>query len=162
MRAYHRVILAVSLGGVVLLAGCSMGGIPVNYYLYLLIKDTGGDQFANPGGLIIRLANTNAASYDEELDLLISYENADEPGTITMEQVTITCSAEDVTCDLNLAECPVRVEAIEERRYNSVGQFQGSRNLSGVDGYLFIQGDYDCGGFIVYQFSESEAMAFAY
>lgn len=139
-----------------------MGGIPVNYYLDLLIKDTGGDQFANTNGLIIRLANTNGGGIDEEVDILVSYRATDGSGRTTIEQATLRCSAEEIFYDLRLDTCPVRVEALQERRYNSLGQLQGSRELQGNEGFIFDEGDFTCGGFVVYVFSELEAQAFAY
>lgn len=162
MRANFRVILIGLLGVGGLLAGCSMGGIPVNYYLNLLIKDTGGDQFANTNGLIIRMANTNSGSFDEEVDLLISYRATDGSGRTTIEQITMICSAEEVLCDMRIEDCPVRVEALQERRYDLAGRLQGVRELSGVESFSFEEGEFECGGFVVYQFSESEYAAFAY
>lgn len=164
MRAYFRILSILLLSGVGfgLLAGCAMGGVPLNYYLDMLIKDTGGDQFANTGGLIVRLANGNAGLFDEEVDLLISYRSHDGSGPATLETVTLTCRADEVVCDLSLDKCPVRIEAFQERQYDTLGRFQGSRDLDGNPDFIFEEGDYECGGFVVYLFSETQALTYAY
>lgn len=163
MRAYLRVISVILLGGIGggLLVGCAMGGVPVNYYLDLLIKDSIGDSVAN-GGLVIRLASANAGLIDQEVDLLITYRDADGSGQTTMETTTFTCRADELTCDFILQDCPILVEALQERRYDALGRFRGSRDLSGIDDFSFELGDYECGGFVVYQFSDLEAIAYAY
>jgi len=161
----QRIISVVGLGMMAatlpLLTGCGGGGSPlVNIILGYMV----GDQQTTPDtGLTIRLINAGGEG-EEELDLLVAYQTeGDQNGDgIRVESVTIECTAEEAACEEFLDDCPIRVEALEERRRDDQGRLLGSRDLSGINDFTFEEGEFNCGSFINFTFSEIQAQAEAY
>ncbi len=72
------------------------------------------------------------------------------------------CSVTQRTCDYLLAYCPATVELISEARYDAADLYVGGRNFEGSEGYTFTNGEFSCGGQVIYEFNEKAATALAF
>jgi hypothetical protein len=72
------------------------------------------------------------------------------------------CTTTQRTCDYLLSSCPNSVELIQEAEYNDDDVYTGGRTFEGVAGYSFVNGDFTCGGSVVYEFNDTTASALAF
>ncbi len=140
-RRYAGRALYVSF---VLLAGCGVG----TNVLTSILGNNVEEQFGL-NGVDIRIINQSTAT--EELDILVDG-----------QPYTISCLSTVQICDFYLSTCPQRVQAVTERRLDAAGRFVGGRDFTGNDDFTFDRGagEFDCGDFIIYRFSDTEADAF--
>ena len=140
-RRYAGRALYVSF---VLLAGCGVG----TNVLTSILGSNVDEQFGM-NGVDIRIINQSTAT--EELDILVDG-----------QPYTISCLSAVQICDFYLSTCPQRVEAVSERRLDTAGRFVGGRNFEGSDACTFDsgEGEFNCGDFLIYRFSDTEADAF--
>lgn len=158
----YRIIISLLLLGGLALAGCGATNTTnfVNSVLnFRLQQQDDGD--GDPG-LTLRLIN-GSLNASEELQILATYQVF--PGSyeeLEVELVELRCDAGESVCEVTLPDCPIRVEVLEEIRRSTEGLVIGGRDLGGVTDFVFDEGDFNCGSFILYTFSDIEADAVAY
>lgn len=73
----------------------------------------------------------------------------------------LSCAAINPSCDTELDACPKRVEAVRQQVLDSQGRFVGGRTFNGSAQFTFVEGEFECRAFLVYEFTETDANAFA-
>ncbi|MBI4579476.1 MAG: hypothetical protein HY718_07230 [Planctomycetes bacterium] len=121
---------------------------------------TGANVTSGVLGSIVNIAKSSAL-----IVRVVNGTDADLEVTIRVDgdtKVLPACSALQRTCDYVLTTCPGIIELLQEVRRDDNEVFVGGRNFEGDAAFIFQQGDYQCGGTIIYQFTDTNASALAF
>jgi hypothetical protein len=137
------------LGGAICLfvsaSGCGLQ--PTGDQLQAILGQVfGEDALPDPNATVIRIINQSGADLQLTLDI---------DGQI----VTYDCPEITPICDFRQAQCPQRIRAIAERRFDSgTGAFVGGRDFIGSDPQFNLErpSDFDCGNVIIFRFFGGE------
>lgn len=146
MRREHKWMSPACVTGVVLslmLAGCT-GTSLFQAGINTLIDS------AKSTTLILRVINGTTA----DIQVTVRVDGVDKELPL--------CTSIQGTCDYVLSSCPNSVELIQEARYNAADEYVGGRNFEGNADYSFVQGDFQCGGQVIYEFNDSSATGMAF
>jgi hypothetical protein len=122
---------------------------------------TGGGSDINSGvlGQILDSARSTTV-----LIRVVNQTTSDLTATINVdgvEKVLPICTSVQSICDYLLATCPTTIALVQEVRQDANEDFTGGRNFEGNPDFTFTNGEFNCGGTIIFQFSDTQASATA-
>ena len=98
--------------------------------------------------VIVTIRIINKSGIREELDLLVDN-----------EPTTIYCESGTSIADWVISPCPSRIELVQERRVDEMGNWKGARNFGGLEEYIFTGEEFECGSYLLLELSDTETKA---